>query len=226
MKAVLYVSALLLAASLFAEMNDDPLRTTLWGHRFETASGQWDKWERVVWDVSAYAGYDLDKAYLYSEGSKDPRESESQNELVYSRAVAPFWDVQVGAEADTADDGSVGWGVLALQGLAPYYFETRLRVMINDQAIGVNAEAEYEMLFTQRLILTPRIEVQAYSNDVETLGVGAGLSSLEAGLRLRYEFIREFAPYAGVSYAATFGNTRKYNPLDEVLAVAGVRFWF
>jgi len=226
MKAVAYAAALSLAVSLSAEMNGDPLRATLLADRFESASGQWSKWERVVWDVSANAGYDLDKAYLYSEGSKDPQGSESQNELVYSRAMAPYWDVQIGAEADTADSETVGWGVLALQGLAPYYFETRLRVMINDQAIGVNAEAEYEMLFTQRLILTPRVEAQAYSSHIETLGVGAGLSSLEAGLRLRYEFIREFAPYAGVTYAATFGNTRKYTPLDELQAVVGVRFWF
>lgn len=226
MKVLLFATALSLAASLCAEMNDDPLRATLLADRLETTSGQWDEWERVVWDVSAYAGDDLDKVNLYSEGSKDPDESESQNELVYSRAVAPLWNVQIGAEADTADSKSVFWGVLALQGLAPYYFETRLRLMVNDQAIAVNAEAEYEMLLTQRLVLTPRIEVQAYSNEVEDLGAGAGLSSLETGLRLRYELIREFAPYLGITYEATFGNTRKYRAVDAGHAVAGIRFWF
>jgi len=226
MKALPYAAALLLGASLFAEMNDDPLRATLLADRLETASGQWSRWERLVWDVSAYAGYDLDKVYLYSEGSQDPRESESQNELLYSRAVAPFWDVQIGAEADTADGKSVGWGVVAIQGLVPYYFETRLRLMVNDRAVAFNAEAEYELLLTQRLVLTPRIELQAYSSDIETLGAGAGLSSIETGLRLRYEFIREFAPYVGVAYAATIGNTRKYTPTDEVQAVIGIRFWF
>ncbi|MHC3994528.1 copper resistance protein B [Thiomicrolovo sp. ZZH C-3] len=226
MRAMPYAAALLLAASLFAEMNDDPLRATLLADRLETASGKWNRWERLVWDVSAYAGYDLDKAYFYSEGSEEPGESESQNELLYSRAVAPFWDIQIGAEADTADGKSVGWGVVALQGLVPYYFETRLRLMVNDQAVALNAEAEYEMLLTQRLVLTPRIELQAYSSDVEELRAGAGLSSIETGLRLRYEFIREFAPYVGISYAATIGNTRKYAPIDEMQAVAGIRFWF
>ncbi|WP_345986832.1 copper resistance protein B [Sulfurimonas sp. HSL1-2] len=226
MRAVPYAAALLLAASLFAEMNDDPLRATLLADRLETASGKWSRWERLVWDVSAYAGYDLDKAYLYSEGSEEPGESESQNELLYSRALAPFWDIQIGAEADTADGKSVGWGVVALQGVVPYYFETRLRLMVNDQAVALNAEAEYEMLLRQRLVLTPRIELQAYSSDVEELGAGAGLSSIETGLRLRYEFIREFAPYIGVAYAGTIGNTRKYTPRDEVMAVVGIRFWF
>jgi copper resistance protein B len=223
MKRTAGTLALLLAASLYAEMNDDPLRATLMADRLETDAGRWDV---VVWDVSAYLGYDLDKVYLYTEGSADREESESRNELVYSRAVTPFWDLQVGAEADTADGETVDWGVVALQGLVPYYFETRLRLMVNDRAVAVNAEAEYETLITQRLVLTPRVEAEAYSADVPELGVGAGFSSIEAGLRLRYEFVREFAPYAGVEYVTTSGNTRKYNSTDEVQALAGVRFWF
>jgi copper resistance protein B len=223
MKWIAGALALSLAAVLNAEMNDDPQRAMLLADRLETDTGQWDV---VVWDVSAYLGYDLDKVYLYSEGSADSEESESQNELLYSRAVAPFWDLQAGAEADTADGETVRWGVVALQGLAPYYFETRLRLMLNDRAVAVNAEAEYEALITQRLVLMPRIEAEAYSADVSELGVGAGFSSLEAGLRLRYEFVREFAPYVGVEYVTTSGNTRKYNAVDEVEALVGVRFWF
>lgn len=223
MRAAHWLMPALLTFPLCAGMNDDPIRATLTADRFETHIGQWDT---VVWDVSAYIGNDLNRAYVYTEGSADSDASESQNELVYSRAVAPFWDIQVGAEIDHAENETVGWGIIALQGLVPYYFETRTRIMISDRALGINVEAEYEALLTQKLILTPRIEAEAYSDDVPKIGLGAGLSSLEAGVRLRYEMIREFAPYIGISYDATFGNTRQYNAVDDLQGVVGLRFWF
>ncbi len=46
------------------------------------------------------------------------------------------------------------------------------------------------------------------------------------GARLRYEIRREFAPYIGVEWSKNFGNTEKFLAVDEVYAVAGVRFWF
>jgi len=40
------------------------------------------------------------------------------------------------------------------------------------------------------------------------------------------EFVREFAPYIGVTWEKTFGNTRDYNPVDETNFLVGFRFWF
>lgn len=225
MKGVVFLLILCAVASA-SEMNDDPLRVTLMADRLEQTTGSWGDWDRTVWDLSGDAGYDMNRLTFYSEGSRDPHESESQNELLLSRAVAPFWNVELGAELDTAGDGRIGWGVLALQGLAPYYFETRLKLMMNNRTIALNAEAEYELLLTQRLILTPRIEVQAYSHDIEPLSAGSGIASLETGLRLRYEFVRRFAPYLGFTYASTFGTTRHYDAVDDLRAVGGIRFWF
>jgi copper resistance protein B len=173
-------------------------------------------------------GYDLDKLYIYSDGeaTSDGLES-SQNELVYSRAIAPFWDAQIGLVYDKNEDASKTWGEIAIAGLAPYYFETRAALLVNgDGNMGLRLDAEYEMLFTQKLILSTSVEADFYTKDDATMQLGSGLSSMEAGLRLRYEFVREFAPYIGVTWEKTFGNTRDYNTVDETNFLMGVRFWF
>ncbi len=205
-------------------MEDDPLRATILADRLEWQATDGDP---VAWDIAAYAGYDLNKLYFYSEGSTQSDETESENELLYSRAVTPFWDVQGGVEVDQAGSGHETWGVVAVQGLAPYFIDTRIRLKIGEKAVGVNFDFEYEALLTQRLILTPRIEMEAYSDDVPELGIGSGFSSLGLGLRLRYEFVREFAPYIGVEYVNSFGDTKDlYGGREDTRFVTGVRFWF
>ena len=63
------------------------------------------------------------------------------------------------------------------------------------------------------------------------LGIGAGLSSVETGLRLRYEFVPEFAPYIGVGYERKIGNTADFaraegEDVGGWSALVGVRTWF
>ena len=63
------------------------------------------------------------------------------------------------------------------------------------------------------------------------LGVGSGLSDIEAGLRLRYEVRREFAPYIGVNWNRSFGNSADFarsegEDTDDLQWVIGVRAWF
>ncbi len=204
---------------------DDPLRTMFLADRFEILNN--DENTRV-WEGSFYIGYDIDKLYLYSDGeaTADGLES-SQNELVYSRAIAPFWDAQIGLSYDKNVNASKTWVEVAIAGLAPYYFETRAALLVNtDGNIGLRLDAEYEALFTQKLILTPSLEADFYTKDDVELGIGSGLSNIEAGLRLRYEIKREFAPYIGITWEKTFGNTRDYNPVNETNFLVGVRFWF
>jgi copper resistance protein B len=218
------VLSAVLALSMYAEMIDDPLRATILADRLEWQATGGDP---VAWDIAAYAGYDLNKLYFYSEGSTQSDGTESENELLYSRAVTPFWDFQGGVEIDQAGSGHETWGVLAVQGLAPYFIDTRIRLKIGENAVGVSFDFEYEALLTQKLVLTPRIEAEAYSDDVPELDIGSGFSSLALGLRLRYEIVREFAPYIGVEYANTFGRTRsEFGGEEDTRFVAGVRFWF
>jgi copper resistance protein B len=64
---------------------------------------------------------------------------------------------------------------------------------------------------------------------VRATGTGAGLSDAEAGLRLRYEIHREFAPYIGVSWERRVGHAADFAHDEDaggLSFVTGIRFWF
>ncbi|MCK9454270.1 MAG: copper resistance protein B [Sulfurimonas sp.] len=221
------VLALVLSKSAFADgSGGDILRATVMVDKLEY---QFNDEKATAWESYAYVGYDLNKIYIYSEGEKVDNVSslKSENQLVYSRATTPYWDVQLGVAYDKTEESDKTWGVIGVQGLAPYFFEIRAVVLVGDEGnIGFRAEAEYEALFTQKLILTPSIEMEAYSKDNLEMGIGSGFSNLTLGARLRYEFVREFAPYIGIQWSKNFGNTDDVVPLDEVYITTGFRFWF
>lgn len=215
-----------LGTSVYAGGGGDILRATVIVDKLEY---QDTDTKTVSWDTYSYIGYDINKVYVYSEGEKADGSSsmDSENQIVYSRAIAPFWDIQFGLGYDKAEEEDNTWGVLALSGLAPYFFETRASLLVDDNGnIGFRAEVEYEALLTQKLILSPSLAVSAYTKDDLKMGLGKGLSNLTVGARLRYEVVREFAPYIGVEWSKNFGNTEKISHLDETYAVAGLRFWF
>ena len=215
-----------LTTSIFAAGGGDILRYTVMMDNLEY---QLNDEKTIVWDSYAYAGYDLNKIYIYSEGekAKDVSSIESENQLVFSRAISPYWDIQLGVGYDKIEDFDQTWAILGVQGLAPYFFETRAVLLVDkDTNIGLRVDAEYEALITQKLILTPSVALSAYSKNNIEMGLGKGLSNLTLGARLRYELKREFAPYIGVEWSKNFGNTNDYTPLDEVYATVGLRFWF
>ena len=86
------------------------------------------------------------------------------------------------------------------------------------------------MLLTQRFILEPQVELNLYSRADPRRLVGSGVSDLDAGLRLRYEIVRKFAPYIGVSYSKSFGTTAAFTraaggPTSQLQIAVGVRAW-
>jgi copper resistance protein B len=92
-------------------------------------------------------------------------------------------------------------------------------------------EASYDQRITQRLILQPAAELNIAAQDVPELGIGSGLSDVELGLRLRYEFAREFAPYLGINWERKLGDSARFARAEGEGAsatslVMGVRFWF
>ena len=215
-----------LSTSVFAGGGGDILRASVMVDNLEY---QFNDEKTVAWDSYAYVGYDLNKVYIYSEGEKADEASsgDSENQLVYSRAIAPYWDVQVGVGYDKTEESDKTWGVIGIQGLAPYFFETRAVILVaEDGNIGIRAEVEYEALITQKLILTPSVAFEAYTKDDIEMGIGSGFSNLTLGARLRYEFVREFAPYLGLEWSKNYANTDDIAPLEEAYATAGVRFWF
>ena len=156
---------------------------------------------------------------------------DAEIQALYSRAVAPFWNVQAGVRYDIEPD-SLAHGVVALNGLAPYWFEVDASAFLSEKGdVTARIEAEYELLLTQRLILQPRIEANLSAQDIPERETGAGLSTLDAGLRLRYEIRREFAPYVGVEWQSAFGETRDMIKAaggegDDIVFLVGLRTWY
>jgi len=215
----------LLATTLLAGGGGDILRANFTADKFEYQN---NSEESLYWDSYGYIGYDRNKIYIYSEGESTASQSiSSENQLLFSHAVAPFWDLQAGIAYDTAQSTTQTWAVFALSGLAPYFFETRAALLVDEHAnIGLRLDTEYEALLTQRLILTPRLRVDAYSKENPQMQLGSGVANVTLGARLRYEIRREFAPYIGIEWTKNFGKTGTYQALNESYASFGLRFWF
>lgn len=185
------------------------------------------------WSLQGWYGGDFDKFALRSEGAREHGQFEHADvELLWSHAIAPFWDGKLGLRHDFGDGPERDWIALGAQGLAPYGIEIAATAYAGEHGrTAVRFEAEYELLLSQRLILQPRIEFNAYGKSDRPAGVGSGLADAELGLRLRYEIRREFAPYIGVEHRQDFGATAGFVRADgRAIAVtqwlAGVRIWF
>lgn len=187
-----------------------------------------------LWDVQGWYGGDFNKIWVKSEGEGTFGEEleEAEVQALWSRAVTPWFDFQAGVRYDFRPDPERAHLVVGLQGLVPYQFELDAAAFLSDEGdLSARIEAEYEQRITQRLLLQPRVELDLAAQDVPEIGVGAGLSSAELGLRLRYEIAREFAPYIGVEYERSFGDTADFiraagEDPDSWKAVLGVRAWF
>ena len=188
-----------------------------------------------VWeDVQFRFGGDIDRLWIKSQGEGTFGESLESAEVqaLWSRAIGPFFDLQAGVRYDFRPRPDRFHLVLGVQGLAPYWFEIDAAAFVSEKGdVTARFEGEHDARITQRLILQPRAELEFSLQDVPELGLGAGLTTAEAGLRLRYEIVPEFAPYVGVQYERAFGDTADFRRLagEDVGGwsfVAGVRAWF
>lgn len=201
-----------------------------------------DRLERVraedhtsgAYELQLRYGRDYDRVVVKAEGEFAGGEFEhARTELFWSHAVSAYWDAQLGVRNDRGTGRPErNWLAFGLQGLAPYWFEIDATAYVGqDSRSALRLSAEYELLFTQRLVLQPRLEADFYGKRDEELGLGSGLSEAVAGLRLRYEIKREFAPYIGIERAAKFGGTADATRAAgegtaQTRWVAGVRFWY
>jgi copper resistance protein B len=143
--------------------------------------------------------------------------------------VSTWWDVVAGLRHDLGPGESQSFAAVGLQGLAPHRVDLAATAYLGkDGQSAARLAASYELLLTNRLVLQPHAELDAYGKTDAARGIGSGISSLHAGLRLRYEFTRQFAPYIGVNWERTFGKTADLAPggAGELRGVAGVRAWF
>ncbi len=212
------------------KMADEHAFWAVLGDRFEYQEDS----ETTVYDLQAWYGTTYDRFVVKAEGDiTDGRLEESSTDLLWGYALNAYFDTQLGVRLDQYDESKDRqWLAMGIQGLAPYWFELDVTAYVGDNGrTALAAEAEYELLLTQRLILQSRAELNLYGKDDPENDLGSGLSDLALGLRLRYEFSRQFAPYIGVEWTSAFGDTADYRRAtgedrSDTQIFAGLRFWF
>ena len=185
------------------------------------------------WEVQAWRGTDLNRLWLRSEGERAGGRTEGADvELLYGRSVSPWWDVVAGVRHEFGEAPSQTMAAFGVQGLAPYKYEFSATAYVGSSGqTALDLEAEYDTLLTNRLILQWTAEAEFWGRDDERRGIGSGLNSVEAGMRLRYEIRRQLAPYIGVVWERRFGDAADAvradgHDVSETRVVAGLRFWF
>lgn len=186
------------------------------------------------WDGEGWYGGDINRFTIKTEGEGRFGEGldEAEVQVLYSRAIDPYFNAQVGIRQDLGRGARRTYATMGFEGLAPYWFDVEGALFLSDKGdVLGRLEGYYDQRLTQRLILQPRVELNFAAQDLPSSRVGAGLSTAEAGLRLRYEIKRQFAPYIGMSWERKVGQTGRYARADGEDAtsaglVAGIRFWF
>ncbi|SCW90891.1 copper resistance protein B [Sphingobium faniae] len=188
----------------------------------------------VGWTVLVTKGQDNDKLWLRSQGLKNSRDrldAESSVEALWWHSKSPFWGTLLGVRQDLGK-GATTWLAAGVEGLAPYWFDVQLTAYVGDDGrVAARAKAAYEVLFTNRLILTPQVETNLYSKRSTDRELGSGFSNVELSGRLRYEFSRKFAPYVGFVWERALGGTADFRRADREIVterrvVVGLRLWW
>ena len=184
-------------------------------------------------DNKTWVGGDINRFWFRAEGeSSAGRPENAQVHGLYGRSISRWWDLVAGVRQDLQPGPSQAWLAVGIQGLAPQWFEVEATAYVGRAwRTHLRFEVEYELLLTNRLILQPLFETEIYGKDDPLRRIGAGVSSIDAGLRLRYEIRREFAPYVGVVWHRALFGSADYAREDgaevgTARIAVGVRTWF
>ena len=213
-------------------MHDDPLLAKLQIDNLESAHSS-DGANAQQWDGRFWVGHNLDKLWIRSEGSRSQgRIEEGDVEALWGHAVSPFWNLMAGVRHDLGTGPTRNWAAFGFQGIAPYEFEFEATAYAGPSGrTAFRLKTSQDWLFTQKLILTPAVDLNAYGRADPRRDIGAGVSDASLSFRLRYEFSRKFAPYLGYSWVHKFGATAGMaratgRPVSDRQILMGVRVWF
>jgi len=212
-------------------VHDNGTHSLLLINQLEWQGGEGDG--ALNWDIKGWVGGDIDRLWLRSEGERSVGRTESaEAQVLWGRAISPWWDLVGGVRQDFKPGDGQTWAAFGAQGMALYNFEAEATLFVGEAGrTAARLEGDYDILLTNRLILQPTAELNFYGRSDPQRGVGSGLSNSELGLRLRYEVRREFAPYIGVTWNRSYGQTAQYardedEDTRELRWVVGVRLWF
>ncbi len=200
---------------------------------FDQLEGRFGARNSFRWEGEAWAGTDMNRIWVKTEGfvNSEGDVEDGQHELLYDRPVSSYFDLQAGVRQDADSRAGRTWAALGIEGLAPMFFQVSATAYFSNEGhYAARLEGSYDLLLTQRLILQPQIELNFYTKDDPGRGIGSGLSDLDTGLRLRYEFSRKFAPYIAVTYDQRCGGTANFARLrgegpSDLRFTFGVRTW-
>ena len=195
--------------------------------------------DAVRWEASSWLGGDVYKLWLESSGAwgtAEPDTGEVEIQALLGRTLSAYADLRVGVRQEfftaPGPDRERTSAQIDLAWLAPLWFEVAPALLVSDRG-DVEAEVTVvqELLLTRRLVLQPRFEIGASAQRIRELGLEAGPTDLELGLRLRYEIVPELAPYVGVHWERALGPTaivtrRRGTDRSALAAVVGLRFWY
>ena len=190
--------------------------------------------ESYRFEGEAFTGGNINRfgVKFEGEGAFGERIDDLELQALYSRAIAPYWNLQAGVRYDIKPDPSRTYLVAGVEGIAPYWFKVNAAGFVSNKGeVRARLEASYDQRITQSLILQPRIEANIAFQNIRAIGVGSGLTDFEAGLRLRYEIEQEIAPYIGVEWRKQTGDTARFSRAagedpETISLVAGIRIWF
>lgn len=184
-------------------------------------------------DNTTWIGGDIDRVWLRGEMDADEgRVDHASVHALWGHSVSRWWDVVAGVRQDFRPGDPRTMAAVGIQGLAPYWFDVQATAYVGGGGrTSVRLEAEYDMLLTNRLIAQPLVEIELHGKTDPARQIGAGLSTIETGVRVRYEFRRELAPYIGVTWSRkTFGTADFARAVGEdpsrVRMTVGLRTWF
>jgi copper resistance protein B len=211
-------------------VHDDAVRAYILADELEWRAGG-DR-DGAHWDLDGWIGKDVRRLWLRTEGiSEGDRLDEAHAHVLYGHAFAPWWEVVAGVRQDVDPGSAQTWAAGGIQGLTPYRIDLEVTGYLGgDGRTQLRVDAANDLRLTRRLIVQSRVEASLNGKaDAERL-IGAGLSSMEAGLRFRYEIRRELAPYAGVVWRSAFFETADLaRAAGEDIAgfqfVVGLRVW-
>lgn len=203
---------------------------------FDQLEGRFGSGDYLRWDGQGWIGNDHNKLWLKSEGRFNPnnrgRMEDGDHEALYDRPINTFLDLQAGVRVDLDSNRTRTWAALGVQGLSIGFWNVEATVYASTNAhYALRTNASYDLYLTQRLVLQPQFETNWYTKEDRPRGIGAGLSDIDMGLRIRYDITRKLSPYIGVAYQRRFGGTEGLTresggKVNDVRFLLGLRTWF
>lgn len=149
--------------------------------------------------AEGWIGGDFNRFWWRFNGDRRQGRTEAvEMQALYSRYIAPFWDLQGGIRHD-AKPVSENYAVIGLRGLAPYSFDVDLQAFIrSDGKMLARTRFENDFLITNRFIVRPFVNGEWSASNLSA-EVRSGLYRADLGVQVRYEFTRKVAPYVELS---------------------------